>query len=85
MTNTGKIGIYFLEDIWHYYQQQKQAANSVPAVEWNYINGVFNTLGIGLEPTIRYLLNTSQSFEDFEEWIIENGRVSPKMVGRSSQ
>lgn len=80
METKGKIGIYFLDEIWKYHHELRQNKKPKQQVEWKYINGVFNTLGIGIEPTINYLMNSCTSFEEFEDWIEKNGRVSKGMV-----
>lgn len=80
MNKAGKIGIYFLKDIWTHSHKIKKGDSTAKAVEWNYMNAVFNTLGIGIEPTINFLMNHSTSFNDFEEWIEKNGKVSQDMI-----
>lgn len=80
MKTNSKIGIYFLEEIWNYYFALRQNNTPEQQVEWKYINGVFNVLGIGLEPTIQYLMSSCTSFQEFEEWIEKNGRVSKEII-----
>jgi hypothetical protein len=80
MNNEGKIGINFLKEIWTYYYEIKLSNNPTQQVEWKYVNGVFNTLGIGTEPTLKYLMNSSLSFDDFENWIENNGRISKTAI-----
>lgn len=77
---TGTIGIYYLKEIWQDYIQLGRSSQSTPSIEWKYLNGVCNALGIGLEPTIQYLLQYSPSFTEFENWIKENGTVSADMI-----
>ncbi|MCH2490880.1 MAG: hypothetical protein MK211_12090 [Flavobacteriales bacterium] len=48
-TDCGRIGIYYLKSIWKYYQQLRNNHSEVTKIEWKYINGVFNALGIGTE------------------------------------
>ena len=79
-TGEGRIGIYFLKEIWDYYTNLKHAIPSAPAVEWKYINAVFNALGIGIEPTITYLCSTTSGFDDFESWIEQRGCISNEMI-----
>lgn len=81
-TPTEKIGIHYLHKIWNYY---KKLNSSTPPsdeenVSWNYINAAFNTLGIGLEPTLQYVMSENSSFEEFEDWIIQNGQVSSELI-----
>ncbi|MFX0556478.1 phytanoyl-CoA dioxygenase family protein [Maribacter sp. CXY002] len=80
MKAEGKIGIYFLKEIWDYYHGLKYSKKELQNVEWKYINGVFNTLGIGIEPTVKYLMNFSKNFDDFEAWIEQNGKFSQNAI-----
>jgi len=80
ITEGGKIGLYYLKKIWHYYQQLKIHPTEVEKIEWKYINGAFNALGIGTEPTINYLMQDNSRFEQFESWIEENGRISQSII-----
>ena len=78
--DTGKIGIYYLVKIWNYYSELKNNVKNPEKVEWKYVNGVFNCLGVGIEPTIKYLMQYNNSFIEFEDWLLKNGRVSNLMV-----
>ena len=76
MKKEGKIGIYYLKEIWSYYHGLKNPNQPNPPIEWKYVNGVFNSLGIGIEPSLKYIMQDSKGFEDFETWIEQNGRIS---------
>ena len=76
----GKIGIYYLKKIWNYYQELKKPNGDAEEIEWKYCNGVFNTLGVGIEPTIKYLLESNEFFEDFEKWLLQNGNISKLLI-----
>ena len=82
ITDGGRIGLYYLKLIWQYYQQLKIDSVTTKTVDWKYINGAFNALGIGTEPTIKYLMGTNQSFEAFENWIEKNGTVSQPIINQ---
>jgi hypothetical protein len=71
----GRIGIFYLKSVWNYYQGVKTGSLNLEAIEWKYINGLFNTLRLGTEPSIQYLLQENNSFEEFENWIEANGLV----------
>ena len=75
-----KIGIYFLKEIWDHCISSRDSSRETTQIEWKYLNGVFNTLGIGLEPTIEYVVGYSPSFSEFEDWIEQNGRYSQDMI-----
>ncbi len=78
-TTKGRIDIRFLNEIWHFYSHHKgQALNE--QVPWKYVQGVFNVLGIGIEPTIMYLMQEQPSFQEFENWIHQNGQVSQTRI-----
>ena len=40
----------------------------------------FNSLGIGIEPAIKYLMGVNTKFDQFENWIEENGRISAPII-----
>lgn len=62
-----KIRLYFLKAIapGSYLDQ--------PVINWEELNSLLNYLGIGIEPTFRFLANTTNSAEQFEQWVNENG------------
>ena len=62
-----KIRLYFLKAIvpGSYLDQ--------PVINWEELNSLLNYLGIGVEPTFRFLANTTNSAEQFEQWVNENG------------
>lgn len=77
----GEIGIYYLKKIWNFYAHLIQSnLKEEDVVEWKYINGVFNALSLGIEPTIQYLTQASPSFQEFENWIRENGKISGEII-----
>ncbi|MFT5780299.1 MAG: hypothetical protein ACI837_003260 [Crocinitomicaceae bacterium] len=81
ITETGKIEIFYLKKIWFYYQNSGSSKYDKDElqVDWIYINAIFNILGLGTEPTLKFLLNETSSFEVFEDWVLENGKVSPDL------
>lgn len=81
-TETGKIELYYLKKIWFYFRNLNLSNQNVEGnkVDWKYINAVFNLLGIGTEPTIQFILGESPDFSTFEDWIIKNGKISPRLI-----
>lgn len=79
---TGKLEIYYLKRAWSYLNFKKQGGGNEASwnVEWQYVNALFNTLGIGLEPTIKYIFSNNPSFAEFEDWILKNGKISPPII-----
>jgi hypothetical protein len=80
ITNEGRLGVYYLKSIWTYYQALKHNQSTAIAVEWTYINGVFNALGIGTEPTIKYIMGHNDNFDAFEDWIETHGTISQPVI-----
>tara|TARA_R110000744_G_scaffold119126_2_gene222294 strand:+ start:3235 stop:4242 length:1008 start_codon:yes stop_codon:yes gene_type:complete len=80
ITDCGKIGIYYLKLIWNYYEELKKNHKEIKKIDWKYMNGVFNALGLGTEPTIKYLMQSNNSFDQFESWILKNGRISKPII-----
>lgn len=78
----GKIGITYLKRFWSYIilKKSNQLEVDIMLTESNYINPMLNCLGIGLEPTIQFLYLESPTFEAFEDWIINNGIISKKLI-----
>ena len=74
------IGIRYLREIWSYYDSLRRNQPPPEQVDWKYTVGVFNALGIGVEPTIKYLLTECTSLADFERWIESQGGVSRAAV-----
>ncbi|MCD2260920.1 phytanoyl-CoA dioxygenase family protein [Psychroserpens luteolus] len=77
----GKLGIAYLKTIWTSIMLQKEGVvNESIQLKHNYVTAVFDALGIGLEPTYKYVFESSPSFEQFEDWVIRNGIVSQEMI-----
>lgn len=78
---TDKIGIYYLRQIWtsQLAQLTNQKTDAQP-IEWKYLVAVFNTLGIGLEPTLQFIMHERPTFLEFENWILKNGVVSKEVI-----
>ncbi len=77
---SGLIKIYFLKEAWQYCKNFRMENASSRPLDWKYFNAVFNTLGLGLEPTLRYFQAASPTFEAFEKWILQQGQVSQEMI-----
>lgn len=77
----GKLGIYYLKQIWSSVILQKRGLQGGEAqLNSNYISAVFDSVGVGLEPTYQYLFQESPSFNEFEDWILEKGNISTEMI-----
>lgn len=83
--DVGNIEIFYLKKIWYYFRQQQIPSNEIETIEWKYINGVFNSLGLGTEPTIQFLMGENPSFEAFEDWILTKRQISKRNVQQFNQ
>ena len=63
----------------------KAQSQQAEPLDWAMVNAVFNTIGVGLEPGIQHLLGNELSFEEFENWIIQNGDISDEMIAHFNQ
>lgn len=79
---TGKLNVYYLKKIWayHIYQTQSEAIQKIHKVDWKYINAVFNLLGLGIEPTTKFLILEQPDFPEFEQWIEQHGHISTELI-----
>jgi hypothetical protein len=75
-----RLGIKCLKEIWQHYQDIRLFGTPKQPVEWKYISGLCNALGLGLEPTIQQLMQSSGSFDVFETWVIRNGHISTEQI-----
>ena len=69
---TGRLGVKHLKRFWAR-TTAKRAGNFIERDEneWRFDNLVLNALGLPIEETVRFLLQTAPSFEEFENWILE--------------
>lgn len=70
---TGAIGIMHLKRYWAKSVAKRNGLLPMDAwvEEWETDNFLLNTLGLGLEQTLRKLFDDGPGFEDFEQWIID--------------
>ena len=48
--------------------------------EQGYLWALMDALGLGLEPTLQYLIGNAPEFEEFEDWIASHGSASNKHI-----
>ena len=82
---TGRLGVHHLKQFW----SQALARRSGVFIEqseqsWRFDNLLLNGLGLPIEETMRYLMQSTPSFTEFENWILtkNNGRVDPLQIER---
>ena len=78
----GKLGIVFLKRFWSNIMLNRNGIRpkEITSEDKLLINPLLNVLGVGLEPTMKYLYGQTPSFEEFENWINENGVLSEIMI-----
>ena len=71
-TEKGSIGIMHLKRYWEKSLAKRDGSISQQAFqeEWNLDFTLLNTLGLGLEQTIKYLYQEKPGFDAFERWIL---------------
>jgi hypothetical protein len=70
---TGKLQVMHLKRYWNksiLKREGKLEAGSIND-EWKIDTTLLTALGLGLEPTMKYLYQTAPSFDQFENWILE--------------
>ncbi|UOQ54705.1 phytanoyl-CoA dioxygenase family protein [Hymenobacter cellulosivorans] len=82
---TGRLGVRHVKRFW-FHMQAKRAGHHVELTEqdWRFDNLLLNGLGLPLEETTQYLLQTAASFDEFEQWILtrNEGQLRPEQVER---
>jgi ectoine hydroxylase-related dioxygenase (phytanoyl-CoA dioxygenase family) len=79
--DTGKSGIYFIKHFWSRIKAQKDGLNTGDnfAKEWITVNAMLDALGLGVGQVFEYLYGHNNSFDEFEDWVLErNGNVLPQ-------
>ena len=79
---TGKLRMQGLKEFWQSCNPNNLQSSNEGSKQPVYLHAICNTLGIGLEPTIKYLYTETPTFEQFENWIIENGLIHYPMINR---
>jgi hypothetical protein len=69
---TGKLNVMYLKRYWHknLLKREGKLTSGEFSDEWQTDVTLLSVLGLGLEPTLKYLYNAGPAFEDFEEWIL---------------
>ncbi|RTQ44961.1 phytanoyl-CoA dioxygenase [Hymenobacter gummosus] len=72
---TGALGVQYLKRFWAQTLAKRRGA-FIEATEqsWRFDNLLLNGLGLPLEETMQYLLNTEPSFAEFEDWVLNKHR-----------
>ena len=84
-TETGKLGVQYLKRFW---SQALARRNGAPVEQteksWRFDNLILNGLGLPLEETTRYLMQSVPSFAEFENWVLarNNGHLDPLQIER---
>jgi len=80
----GKLGVFALKRLWSRWLGDHVVAAEHAADEWRTTQVLFSGLGLGQEPTMRYVLGQRPDFAAFEDWIIANngGPFAPEQIAR---
>lgn len=84
-TNISSLGVVHLDRL---YANHIAARNGTPVEkterDWRFDNIVLSGLGLPLESTVNYLLQTAPTFSAFENWILEKngGSIDPLRIER---
>jgi len=70
---TGSLGIMHLKRYWGKSIARKKGklAHDALQEEWNTDITMLAALGLGLEQTIKYVFHSVESFETFEQWVLD--------------
>ncbi|MDO7853687.1 phytanoyl-CoA dioxygenase family protein [Hymenobacter convexus] len=84
-TETGELGVQQLKRFW----SQALARRNGVFIEqseqyWRFDNLLLNGLGLPLEETMQYLMQSAPSFSEFENWILtkNNGQINSLQIER---
>lgn len=82
---TGKLEVMHLKRFWNkslLKRDNKLNPNDLTD-EWQHDQTLLHMLGVGLEQTLKHVYQTSPSFEQFEDWILETaGEPNPENIAR---
>ena len=84
-TKAGQLGIQHLRKFWAQTMAKRSGQFTDPAEQnWRFDNLLLNGLGLPLQETLRYLLQTGPTFEEFEQWVLlkNGGKFAPLQLER---
>jgi ectoine hydroxylase-related dioxygenase (phytanoyl-CoA dioxygenase family) len=82
---TGRLGVQHLKRYWAQSLAKRNGASlSLDEQNWRFDNLLLNGLGLPLQETMRYLMQTAPDFPQFERWVLEKngGALAPLQVER---
>ena len=84
-TETGQLGIQHLKRFWAQTIAKRSGRfTDTTKQDWRFDNVLLNGLGLPLQETLRYLLQTGPAFEEFEQWVLakNGGAFAPLQLAR---
>jgi ectoine hydroxylase-related dioxygenase (phytanoyl-CoA dioxygenase family) len=82
---TGTLGVQYLKRFWSRARAQRHGV-FIEQTErnWRFDNLLLNGLGLPIEETMRYLMQSNPSFAEFENWVLDKhyGQLDPLAVAR---
>lgn len=83
-TEMGSLGVFHLKRYWarQCAVLNQQITHDHFPDEWPLDNFLFNTLGIGIEQTLRFIFREKPGFDEFENWILQlnNGCIDKARI-----
>ncbi|MCB2379339.1 phytanoyl-CoA dioxygenase family protein [Hymenobacter sp. BT635] len=82
---TGQLGVLHLKRYWAQTLAKRTGRGFEPTeTDWRFDNLLLNGLGLPLEETTHYLLQTAPAFDEFERWILakNGGTIAPRQLER---
>jgi len=76
----GRLGVMHLKRYWSQARAQRQGlAVEQTEQSWRLDNLLLNGLGLSIEETLRFLMRSAPSFEEFEDWVLakNGGQLDP--------
>lgn len=77
ITETGSLEIMYLKQMWSRAQALRIGAKHIDPVNRMLERSILNVLRLSYEPTFQYLLNEGPTFEEFEQWIVQQTGTQP--------
>ena len=81
----GPLGVFHLKRLWsRVTAHQPLPLTEDPAREWTFDRVVIHGLGLALEETLQYLAQSTPTYAEFEQWVLQKngGRIADEIISR---
>ncbi|MDQ2769486.1 MAG: phytanoyl-CoA dioxygenase family protein, partial [Bacteroidota bacterium] len=85
LEETGALGVQYLKRFWAQALAKRNGISvEQTAQSWRFDNLLLNGLGLPIEETTRYLMQSTPTFSEFEQWVLarNNGQIAPTQIAR---